>query len=180
MIKLITGPMMAGKTTELLRLLIRAKIAGKKTILIRPEIDTRGFLTHDKKEAEETLIEEKFLREIKAEELTEYDVIGIDEGQFFGQNLAEEANKLADQGKTIIISALNATSERTAFDNIQALIPHAEEIIKLNAICIDCGSEYATYSYYTAGRKKDKIKVGGSSDYIALCRHCYKRRVEQS
>lgn len=73
-------------------------------------------------------------------------------------------------GKIVIISSLNGTSERT-FDNIQELIPHAEEIIKLNTICTECGSEYGAYSYFMAENKKDKVKA---HEYTALCRNCYK------
>lgn len=173
MITLIIGPMFSGKTSELVRLLVRASIAGKKVILLRPEKDTRKFLTHDNKEYS---LEEKFVDDINShiKELKEYDVIGIEEGQFF-PHLLGACNLLAGDGKEIIISALNGTSESESFDVIQELIPHVESIIKLNAICTECGSEYGSYSFYRAGNKTDKVKVGDIHEYTALCRNCYNK-----
>lgn len=171
MIKLIIGPMFSGKTSELLRLLVRAKIAGKKVILLRPETDTREFLTHDGKGTE---IEERFVNIIQFKDYLEYDVIGVDEGQFI-QNLSYQVNLLSDVGKEIIISGLNGTSERTTFESIQNLIPQAEEIIKLNAICSSCGSEYGSFTFYKPGKKVEEVIIGGTDCYTALCRDCWNK-----
>lgn len=168
--------MFSGKTSEMVRLLVRAQIAGKNVILLRPGIDNRGFLTHDRKNIE---IEEVFVDKIIGGVLNilDYDIIGIDEAQFFKYPEAvKHINILADNGKEIIIAGLNGTSEREPFDTIQGLIPYAEEIIKLNAICTECGSEYGAYSYFLAGNKQDKVKIGDSHEYIALCRTCYNKR----
>jgi len=171
-IRLITGPMFSGKTTALISDLERAKFAKKKVVLIRPNTDDRKFLTHS---GIRPPIDEVFLDEIaQLPNHLEYDVVGVDEGQFF-TNLAHDVNFLANNGVKVIISALNGTSEREPFENIQDLIPYVEEIEKKNAVCAECGSEYATYSYYKAGEKKDKIKTGGASDYDALCRLCYNK-----
>ena len=169
MITLIIGPMFSGKTTELLRRLNRSKIAGKKTILLRPEIDTRDKLTHD--DLKTNGIEEKFLKDLDDINLDEYVVVGIDEGQFF-KNLATHANNLANKGKHVIIAGLDATSEQQPFEEILNTIPFAEEVVKLNAICSFCGSEYGSFTYFKAGRKKDKIVVGGLDLYQAICRKC--------
>lgn len=171
MVTLILGPMMSGKTSELIRLLVRAQIAGKKVILVRPESDTRDYLTHDRKDHQ--------LQEIKATSLSNipnifnYDVVGIDEGQFFNSMFMGDVNALANRGKEVIISALNGTSEAYPFENVQELIPWSESIIKLNAICTKCGSEYGAFSYYKPGKKTEKVHVGGAEEYTALCRDCY-------
>ncbi len=170
MITLICGSMMAGKSSEMIRLLVRAKIAGKKTILIRPSMDDRGFLTHDKKTID---IKEISTDRLDYQLVKDYDVIGIDEAQFMPDNLLSYVNKIADSGKEVIICGLNGTSERKEFSNISSLIPYAEVIIKLNAICTECGSEYGAFSYFKDGNKSDDIKVGGSNEYTALCRKCY-------
>lgn len=171
MITLILGPMFSGKTTELIRFLVRSQIAGKKVLLVRPTSDTRGFLTHDHKSHQ---LEEVFVEHLSdIENIFDYNVIGVDEGQFFNGSFVHDANHLANQGKEVIISMLNATSEAKPFDNVQGLIPLAENIIRINAICTKCGSEYGSFSYYKLGRKTDKVKVGGSSDYTSLCRDCY-------
>lgn len=172
MIILILGPMMAGKTTELIRLLNREKIAGKDVLLVRPNTDNRGFLTHSGFVAG---IEEVFVDEISEVNYNKYDVIGVDEGQFF-KNLSRDANKIADEEKLVIISALNGTSERDVFESVQELIPHAEIIDKKNAVCTECGSQHATFSYYKTGDKTDKVKTGDSHQYEALCRKCYNKK----
>jgi len=174
-IKLITGCMFSSKTSQLVSELERATFAKKKVILIRPNTDNRDFLTHS---GNIPPLEEVFLDRVSdlVGGLT-YNVVGIDEGQFF-PNLANDANFLADNGVKVIISALNGTSEQEPFDSIQELIPYVEEIVKKNAVCMECGSEYASYSHYKRGNKTDKVKTGGASDYEALCRKCYNKKVK--
>lgn len=170
MITLILGPMFSGKTSELIRLGTRSKIAGKKVVLLRPKTDIRPHLTHSRLNHS---LDEFFVDRVTDKDLTNYDVICIDEGQFFKGSFVYDVNMFACKGKIIIVSGLNGTSELKSFENIQGLIPLAEEIIKLNAICTECGSEYGTFSYYKAGNKTEDIKVGDSHDYTALCRKCY-------
>ena len=173
MIRLILGPMFSSKTSQLISELERAKFAKKNVVLIRPKTDDRAFLTHS---GILPPIEEVFLDRITGlGNAASYDVIGIDEGQFF-PDLARDVDNIANLGIKVIIAALNSTSEQQPFESVQGLIPLAEEIVKKNAVCMECGSEYATYSYYKAGDKKDKIKTGGSEDYEALCRECYHKK----
>lgn len=169
MISLIIGPMFSGKTTELLRRLTRSKIAGKKVILLRPKIDTREKLTHDNLTTNG--IKEIFLNEINPDNFMDYDVIGIDEGQFF-KNLAASANILANRGKKVIIAGLDATSELEPFEEILNCIPYSEEVVKLSAICTFCGSELGSFTHFKLGNKKEKIIVGGADLYNAICRKC--------
>ncbi len=170
MITLIIGPMFSEKTTELIRLLNREKFAKKKVVLVRPETDTRDYLTHSGLNPD---IKQVYVNELSdLADRTDYDVIGIDEGQFF-KRISHDANFLANNGKLVIISALNGTSEQQPFESIQDLIPLSEVIIKQNAVCMECGSQYATFSYFKSGIKKDKIRAGGKTDYEALCRKCY-------
>jgi|YNPMSStandDraft_1061717.scaffolds.fasta_scaffold00010_64 thymidine kinase len=176
MIHLIIGPMFSGKSTELLRRLRRAKIANKETILLKPTIDTRGNFTHDDIDKPDIKNDIKFIFIDKLDnfDCTRYEVIGIDEGQFF-QNLSFFANKWADMGKEVIVAGLDATSEQTPFEEILNLVPFAEEVIKLSAICSKCGSEYGAFTYYKGSEKKGKIKVGGKDLYEARCRSCFKK-----
>lgn len=170
MIELIVGPMFSGKSSELLRRLIRHKIAGKTTLLLRPLKDTRGFLTHDNKE---NTINEQFVENITDfNDLYNYDVIGIDEGQFF--NDLKEVDKWANLGIVVIIAALNGTSERTPFDSIQDIIPLADKIDKLDAVCTVCGAD-AQFSFYKLGNKNRDIEIG-EEEYTALCRKCWHQK----
>jgi len=168
MIELIIGPMFSGKTTELLRRLTRFQIGGHSVLLLRPNIDNRGILTHDCLHHD---IKEIFIDRVGNCEFANIDVIGVDEGQFF-PNLAEDATVLANMGKIVIISGLHATSEAEPFPEIQSCIPISESITKLNAVCTQCGSQDASFTYYKKGNKTEKVLVG-EHEYTALCRKCY-------
>ena len=171
MLQLILGPMFSGKTSELIRRLERASIAGKRVVLLRPKTDTRGHLTHDNKESK---IPVHFVDRLYEIEHSEGDVIGVDEAQFFDYPLfATEIDHLA-QHCTVIACGLNGTSERTPFGAIQSLIPLCDSIDMLTAICTGCGSEMGTFSYFKAGNKEGDVEVGGKDKYTTLCRACYK------
>ena len=169
MITLIFGPMYSGKTTELLRYLERASLARKRVVLLRTKVDTRSFLSHT--ERDNAWLEQRFV-DLANFDPTDYDVLGIDEGQFF-DGLKDFCLKCSLAGKKVIVSALHATSESEMFDPIVKLLPHCEEVVKLNAVCTRCGSEQGNYTYYLAGSKTDKVSVGGKNEYTALCDRCY-------
>ncbi|MGL1893411.1 MAG: hypothetical protein OCD02_17375 [Spirochaetaceae bacterium] len=170
MIELIIGPMFSGKSSELLRRLTRYKIAGKQTLLLRPKRDTRGFFTHDKKE---NSVKEVFLENISDfTDLYDYEVIGVDEGQFFSDLSAIDA--WANKGITVIVSALNGTSEKKPFNSVQDIIPLADHIDKLSAVCTSCGED-ARFSFYKIGNKENDIQVG-EDEYTALCRVCWNEK----
>jgi thymidine kinase len=171
MISLIIGPMFSGKTTELLRRLQRAIIAGKKAILLRPKIDTRETITHDELKKLDN-IPYLFLQDLVDFNPDDYDYIGIDEGQFFN-NLAHFANLWANSGKHIVVAGLDATSELSMFEEILQLIPFSEEVIKLNAVCTRCGSDNGAFTKFIGSQKKDKVLVGGKGVYEARCRKCW-------
>ncbi len=171
MIQLIIGPMFSGKTTELLRRLQRALIAGKKVILLRPVIDTRETITHDELKSTGN-IPQLSISELKDFDINTYDYIGIDEGQFF-HNLSNYIKNWAQDGKHIIVAGLDATSELTPFDEIMQLIPFCEEVVKLNAVCTKCGSDFGAFTKFVGQEKKDKILVGGKGLYEARCRRCW-------
>ncbi len=170
MITLLLGPMFSGKTSELLTKLERAYIAKKRVILLRPEIDNRGFLSHSQKEIK--WLKTAFISDLSNFDLSNYDVIGIDEGQFH-KSLKNFIIKANYNNKDIYISALHATSESEMFDEIVQTIPYCDSIIKLNAICTECGNELGNYTYFKEGNKTEKVVVGGQQAYTALCAKCY-------
>jgi len=175
MITLILGPMHSGKTTELLRRLERFHLAQKPTVLLRPSIDSRPFLTHSPKDV--SWLKEEFVSSLVDYDIGDYSAVGLDEGQFH-LGLSEFCKKYAPTNKNIIISGLVATSESEMFGSMVETIPFCDKIIKLNAVCTGCGSEFGSYTYYTAGKKTDKIVVGGTESYTALCSRCYFGRME--
>jgi len=168
-ISLVCGPMFSGKTTEVIRRLERAHIAKKKVILLRPQTDTRDFLSHSGMDV-------GWLRQMNTSlvrlDASEFDVIGIDEGQFH-EGLKDFCLTHSLKDKHVIVSALHATSESEMFEPIIELIPYCEEIEKLNAVCTKCGDDDGNYTFYTAGSKTEKVAVGGSETYTALCDKCY-------
>jgi thymidine kinase len=169
-IQLIIGPMFSGKSTELLRRIKRYEIAKKSCILVKHTIDNRydqDFVTtHDlqKTRAISTESLEKIF-----DVLQNYQVIGIDEGQFFPDILVSE--KLANQGKIVIIAALDSTFQRKPFNKICELIPLCEKVIKLNAVCTKCFKN-ASFTKRTTDEKEVEV-VGGIEKYKPVCRKCF-------
>lgn len=169
MITLIIGPMFSGKTTELLRQVNRHRIAGRKCCLIKYDDDNRYdkslVVTHDNRcqKGIDTYVEGK---EISAY-YNDYDVIGVDEGQFF--NLRKWLDRMGDD-KIIIIAGLNGTSNRTMFSSISDAIPICDEIISINAICTSCGKN-AIYSKRLVQDSQEEL-IGGAESYTASCRKC--------
>ena len=170
MLELITGPMMSGKTTELLRRLERHQIAGADVCLFRPASDSRDKLTHT---AREHNIRVVATDEAKlSDEAQRFDVVGIDEVQFFPPSTASFLNESAN-ARHVIVSGINATSELGPWDTVQALIPFCDDITYMHAVCVRCGNQYASKSYFAAGDKHEQVIVGGADKYVALCRNCY-------
>ena len=125
MITLIIGSMFSGKTSELLTKLERASIAKRRVVMLRPGVDNRGFLSHSGRKING--FKEVFTEDLLEFDMSNYDVIGIDEGQFH-KHLKEfliKANKL---NKDVYISALHATSESEMFEEIIHAIPYCENI----------------------------------------------------
>ena len=171
MITLILGPMFSSKSTSLLARLERDMIAKKKVVLLRPASDTRGFLTHSGKILTE--LQEKFVEDLKDVDVSEFSVIGIDEGQFH-KGLKSFCLRQSREGKKVYVSALHATSESQMFEEVVNLIPFCDGgIIKLNGVCSNCGSDHGNYSFYKAGSKTEKFSVGGLNKYTCLCEKCY-------
>lgn len=138
-IEMIIGPMFAGKSTELLRRVRRLEIAGRKCLHIKYVADTRYdaecITTHDNNKIKAVCV--KTLAEI-GDKWKNYDVIGVDEGQFF-TDVVPFCETLAQNGKVVITSALSGTFQREEFNSILELLPKAEKVKMLNAICKFCG-----------------------------------------
>eukprot|EP00762_Andalucia_godoyi_P000692 ANDGO_05408.mRNA.1 Thymidine kinase len=170
-IQLIIGPMFAGKSTELMRRIRRYNVAKKRCVLIKFKADTRYsaecMATHDR----QTIAAKGALTLAEVETDVEHvDVIGIDEGQFF-PDLVPFCEKHANAGRTIIISALDATFQRKAFPNVAELIPMAESVEKLTAVCMKC-SRAASFSKRISAECEVNI-IGGADKYVSVCRACY-------
>ncbi|XP_026885292.2 LOW QUALITY PROTEIN: thymidine kinase, cytosolic [Electrophorus electricus] len=171
-IQVIFGPMFSGKSTELMRRVRRFQIAQYCCLVIKYAKDTRysdkGMSTHDRNTMD--AVPATCLRDVRPVAL-EACVIGIDEGQFF-PDIVEFSEEMANLGKTVIVAALDGTFQRKPFGSILNLVPLAESVVKLNAVCMQCFKEAA----YTKrlGTEKEVEVIGGADKYHAVCRACYR------
>ena len=165
--------MFSGKTTELMRRIRRYTHAKKRCQVIKYSKDTRYDAdlasTHDLQKCEAIGCAQ--LSELDESLLQNVDVIGVDEGQFFGADIVEFADRYASRGKVVIVAALDATFERRPFGNILELIPYAEQVMKLNAVCMICHRE-ASFSKRIGSETAVEV-IGGAEKYAATCRSCY-------
>lgn len=171
-VEVICGSMFSGKTEELIRRIRRAQIAKLNIAIFKPHIDNRfsqaHIVSHDSQrissisvnDAEEILTKSK-----------NADVIGIDEAQFFGMELVDVCQKLADDGKRVIVAGLDQDYKGKAFEPIPQLLATAEYITKTLAICVKCGSP-ANRSQRLS-RESERVVVGAGDVYEARCRRCH-------
>ena len=175
-ITLLIGCMFAQKTTELLRRVRRYKSIGYKVLVVNYIADTRYgqecIASHDKETEMAVCVD--YLRHLDHLVHTgDYQVIAIDEGQFFG-DLFEHVTRWADTLPIhIVIAGLNGTSERQPFGDMLRLIPHAEEVEHLTALCSVCSDGTpAIYSKFVGDEQK-VIHIGGAESFIPVCRAHY-------
>ncbi|EYC26373.1 hypothetical protein Y032_0010g1121 [Ancylostoma ceylanicum] len=154
----ILGPMFSGKTTELLRMHDRQMIARRKCVLVKYAGDTRYdpelVATHTKVTGQGITIKAHKLSEVEEQIFDpSVQVVSIDEGQFFS-DCAETCDRLACMGKVVYVAVLNGTFERKPFPQVSLLLPYADEIKQVVAVCVGCGSD-ASYSFRNTLDKKE-------------------------
>ncbi len=158
--------MFSGKTTELYRILKKYKIAKKKVLRIMYKDDTVK-ITHNK--VEKNGIKVHNLMEL-TKKINGCDVIGIDEGQFY-EDLIEFVEMCVNRWKIVIVAGLDGTFERKPFGQMCQLIPLADSVKKLKAVCSFCGNK-APFSLRFDQNDKVEKKIGVKY-YKAACRFCY-------
>ena len=171
-IEVICGSMFSGKTEELIRRLKRAKFAKQNVQIFKPCIDVRysedEVVSHDSHSIDSTPISSPAKMLEIAEDVQ---VVGIDEAQFFDESIIEVVQTLANRGVRVIIAGLDTDFLGKPFGPMPALMAVAEDIQKVHAICVRCGSP-ANHSHRLS--KSDELVVLGETDiYEPLCRHCY-------
>ncbi len=171
-IEVICGSMYSGKTEELIRRLRRAQIARQKVSIFKPKIDTRysedHIVSHSDLRIESVPVDSAW--EI-LELARDADVVGIDEAQFFGMELVDVCQKLADSGKRVIVAGLDQDYRGEPFEPIPQLLAVAEYITKTLAICMVCGNPANRTQRITTDR--ERVVVGGRDVYEARCRKCF-------
>jgi len=171
-LEVVCGSMFSGKTEELIRRLKRAQIANQVVEIYKPKIDTRydieKVVSHDSNFIHSTPVSRS--RDILPVG-EDVNVIGIDEAQFFDDDLPDVCQELALKGVRIIISGLDMDYQGQPFGPMPTLLSVAEYITKLHAICSHCGN-LATHSYRLIP-DESKVKLGEKESYEARCRTCY-------
>ncbi len=171
-IEIVCGSMFSGKTEELLRRLTRARIAKQKVEVFKPAVDVRydkeDVVSHDSRKSNSIPVENASQILFYAED---FEVVGIDEAQFFGNELISVCNELANRGKRVIVAGLDMDYQGKPFGPIPQSLATAEYVTKVHAICIRCGNP-ANYSHRTV--EGDKLVVLGETEsYEPLCRKCF-------
>ena len=171
-VEVIAGSMFSGKTEELIRRLTRAEIAKQKVVVFKSGIDNRysehHIVSHDISKMPCMTIDSS--DEI-IPNIGEATVIGVDEAQFFDDELIHVVNQLADFGKRIILAGCEMYSSGEPFGPMGALMCIAEQVDKLQAVCMVCGEE-AYISYRKERSQQGNILIGYSDIYEARCRKC--------
>lgn len=172
-IEVIAGSMFSGKSEELIRRLRRAKIARQKVQVFKPLIDARFSEEHIVSHSEMRHESANVNSAADVRELVEVDteVVGIDEGQFFDNELIHVANELAGRGVRVIIAGLDQDYTGKPWEPMPQLLAIAEYITKTHAICMKCGQP-ANYSQRTF-KSEERVAVGAAGMYEARCRRCF-------
>ena len=171
----IAGCMSSGKTDELLRLLRRAEIARRRILLVRPEIDSRtpGEFAESRSKARFPSVlvnpaEPSSVLALARER--DADMVGIEEGQFFDEQLVEVVLALRDSGRHVIASGLNLDFAGRPFGAMPLLLAHADAVTMLTAICVVCGDPATRTQRLVGGRPAaidDPLVVIGGFDTAA-------------
>jgi thymidine kinase len=172
-IEVIAGSMFSGKSEELIRRLRRAKIARQKVQVFKPEVDSRFSNDHivSHSEMRHASANSRSAAEVLAKVDPDTEVVGIDEGQFFDNELVSVANELAQRGVRVIIAGLDQDYTGKPWEPMPQLLAIAEYITKTHAICMKCGQP-ANYTQRTF-ESEERVAVGGEGMYEARCRNCF-------
>mgnify|MGYP006272178677 CR=1 FL=1 len=179
---LIVGCMSSGKTAEVVRLLTRAEIAGRRVLLLTPATDTRvsagEIVSRTGTRFPSVVVQgsEDVLAEVTSRDP---DVVGIEEAQFFDAGLVAALERIVAHPRTAIVSGLDQDFAGRPFGVVPELLARADEVTKLTAICVVCGAEATRTQRMRNGRPAraddELIVIGGMGDdtYEARCRACH-------
>lgn len=178
-IEVICGSMFSGKTEELIRRLKRARFANQRIAIFKPAVDIRysedEVVSHDSHSLSSTPVDkaEKILSLSPAD----IQVVGIDEAQFFGPEIVDVCQNLANRGVRVIVAGLDTDFLGKPFGAMPALMAVAEDVQKVHAICVKCGN-LANHSHRLS-KSEDLVLLGEKDVYEPLCRACYNKALAE-
>ena len=171
-IEVICGSMFSGKTEELLRRLRRAVLAHRKVEIFKPAVDNRysdnAVVSHDANSIPSTPVELSGNILLLAADV---DVVGIDEAQFFDDDIVDVCLKLTEMGVRVIVAGLDMDFRGRPFGAMPQLMAIADDVTKVHAICVRCG-ELAQFSHRLTDAQQI-VMLGETDRYEPLCRTCY-------
>lgn len=185
-LEVITGPMFSGKSEELMRRVRRARIAGIKVAVISHSLDTRTDLSavtsHTGASVPSTPVSSmEALAEVVRSD--DFDLVAIDEAQFFGTGLIAVVNDILSAGTTVIVEGLSVTFDGEPFEPMPGFMALAEEVVKLTAVCTICGRDAVFHQRLSTSERPaaelvatDIVPshVGGVESYVARCREHFR------
>ncbi len=171
-IEVISGSMFSGKTEELIRRLRRAQFAKQKVEIFKPQVDTRYHdemvVSHNANEIRSTPVPAAANIRLLADDC---DVVGIDEAQFFDDEIVSVCNDLANKGIRVVVAGLDMDFKGNPFGPMPALMATAEYVTKVHAICTRTGN-LAHYSFRKSNND-DIVMLGETEEYEPLSRAAY-------
>jgi thymidine kinase len=171
-VEVICGSMFSGKTEELIRRLRRAQFAKQKVEIFKPAVDTRyheiKVVSHTGTEVHSTPVPSSANILLLA---TDVDVVGIDEAQFFDNELPNVCGALAKRGIRVIVAGLDLDYTGKPFGPMPELLATAEYVTKVHAICMQCGE--LAYVSHRKTANDNLVLLGETDSYEPLCRNCF-------
>jgi thymidine kinase len=171
-IEVICGSMFSGKTEELIRRLKRAQFAKQKVEIFKPSVDVRydeeKVISHDSNEIRSTPVPSSSNIRLLASDV---DVVGIDEAQFFDDEIVSVCNDLANRGVRVIIAGLDMDFKGNPFGPMPALMATAEYVTKVHAVCTHTGN-LAHFSHRKS-LNENIVMLGETQEYEPLSRAAY-------
>lgn len=177
-IEVICGSMFSGKTEELIRRLRRAELAKLNVEIFKPALDVRysenEVVSHIGTTIRSTPVPHSSQIPLM---ISEVDVVGIDEAQFFDDGIVEVCNTLANQGIRVIVAGLDMDYLGRPFGPMPNLLAIAEYVTKVHAICVDTGN-LANHSYRMT-TNQNVVELGEKDKYIPLSRGAFQARMNE-
>jgi thymidine kinase len=181
-LELYIGPMFAGKSSTALRLVHRNAVIGRKTFCVTSSLDVRykgaeaeaGCIVSHTKDSVPAVSAEALLPLLGTDEFKEAACVIIEEAQFFSDLFDFVMHAVEVSEKEVICIGLDGDSERRPFGELLDLIPYANSVTKLSALCTRCNDGTAAIFTFRKHGSEQQIHVGGSSEYEALCRKHYR------
>lgn len=178
-IEVICGSMFSGKTEELIRRMRRSQLARLPVEIFKPAMDTRyhntDITSHDSNSIPSTPVDHSSTILLLGSVAK---VVGIDEAQFFDDELPEVCTKLANGGIRVIVAGLDMDFKGQPFGPVPSLMAIAEHVTKVHAVCVRCGAP-ANYSYRIT-EDDEQLLVGEKDSYEPRCRTCFYRAMSGS